>query len=86
MNVVCLLLSNFPYDTVYFNVILTIYITSNSCCYFIFYQQQDNTVTEEIDLSDNYIEGDGAKFLAQVLKENMFIVNLVSAILFYSKL
>ena len=30
-----------------------------------------------MDLSDNYIEGDGAKAIATVLKENMFIVNLV---------
>ena len=28
-------------------------------------------------MSDNYIEGDGAKAIATVLKENMFIVNLV---------
>ncbi len=33
---------------------------------------------EEIDLSDNYIEGKGANALADMLKDNMFIVNLVS--------
>ena len=37
-----------------------------------------NTVCEEIDLSDNYIEGSGAAAIAGVLKDNMFIVNLVS--------
>ena len=39
---------------------------------------QVNTVCEEIDLSDNYIEGTGAAAIADVLKDNMFIVNLVS--------
>ena len=39
---------------------------------------QKNTVCEELDLSDNYIEGDGAEALASMLKGNMFIVNLVS--------
>ena len=41
---------------------------------------------EEIDLSDNYIEGSGAAAIAGVLKDNMFIVNLVSSqnvLLFY---
>ena len=40
---------------------------------------QENTVCEEVDLSDNYIEGEGAKAIATVLKDNMFIVNLVRA-------
>jgi hypothetical protein len=39
---------------------------------------QNNTVCEEIDLSDNYVEGTGAFALADMLKENMFVVNLVS--------
>ena len=33
---------------------------------------------EEIDLSDNFIEGSGAAALAEMLKDNMFVVNLVS--------
>lgn len=33
---------------------------------------------EEIDLSDNYLEGEGAAALATMLKNNMFVVNLVS--------
>ena len=44
---------------------------------------QDNTICEEIDLSDNYVEGTGASALAHMLKENMFIVNLVSLIINY---
>ena len=47
---------------------------------------QENTVCEEVDLSDNYIEGEGAKAIATVLKDNMFIVNLVSASLIQSSL
>ena len=39
---------------------------------------QKNTVCEEIDLSDNYLEGSGAVALAGMLKDNMFIVTLVS--------
>ena len=41
---------------------------------------QRNTICEEIDLSDNYIEGSGANSLANMLQDNMFIVNLVSLI------
>ena len=41
---------------------------------------QHNTVCEEIDLSDNYIEGGGAHALANMLKDNMFVVNMVSLI------
>ena len=33
---------------------------------------------EEIDLSDNYLEGSGAVALARMLKDNMFIVTLVN--------
>ena len=33
---------------------------------------------EEIDLSDNYLEGSGAVALAKMLKDNMFIVTLVN--------
>ena len=47
---------------------------------------QENTVCEEVDLSDNYIEGEGAKAIATVLKDNMFIVNLVRASLIQSSL
>ena len=47
--------------------------------YFIFLiSVQENTVCEEIDLSDNYIEGVGAAAMADMLKQNMFIVNVVS--------
>ena len=45
--------------------------------YFICYLQK-NTVCEEIDLSDNYLEGSGAVALARMLKDNMFIVTLVN--------
>ncbi len=38
---------------------------------------QRNTVCEELDISDNYVEGDGASALAEMMKENMFIVSLV---------
>jgi len=49
--------------------------------YIYIYKIQDNTICEELDLSDNYVEGIGASALAQMLKENMFIVNLVSEII-----
>ena len=52
-------------------------VPENTACLLV-RSLQENTVCEEIDLSDNYIEGDGAKALASVLKDNMFIVNLVS--------
>ena len=39
---------------------------------------QHNTVCEEIDISDNYVDQEGATALADMMKENMFIVSLVS--------
>ena len=42
---------------------------------------QFNTVTENLDLGDNYLEGDGAAYLCRMLKDNMFIVSLVRGII-----
>ena len=39
---------------------------------------QFNTITENLDLSDNYVEGEGAVHIARMLKENAFITSLVS--------
>ena len=39
---------------------------------------QFNTITENLDLSDNYVEGEGAAHIARMLKENAFITSLVS--------
>ena len=39
---------------------------------------QHNTVCEEIDISDNYVDQEGAAALAHMMKENMFVVSLVS--------
>lgn len=43
----------------------------------VFCLLQRNTVTEHVDLADNCVEGAGAYYLADMLKENMFIVYLV---------
>jgi hypothetical protein len=39
---------------------------------------QINTITENLDLADNYLEAEGAKYLSRMMKDNMFIVTLVS--------
>jgi len=44
----------------------------------LMFMLQKNTVTETLDISDNYVQGEGAKYLAGMLKYNTFIVNLVS--------
>ena len=41
---------------------------------------QFNTITENLDLSDNYVEGEGATHIARMLKENAFITSLVSQV------
>ncbi len=39
---------------------------------------QINTTIETIDLEGNSIEGDGAKYLSRMLRENLYITELVS--------
>ena len=47
-------------------------------CTFPIVNLQHNTVCEEIDISDNYVDQEGASALAHMMKENMFVVSLVS--------
>lgn len=39
---------------------------------------QPNTVTLKVNLKENYIEDEGAKAIAEMLKENCYIIDLVS--------
>lgn len=43
-----------------------------------FFVFQKNTVTETVDISDNYVESEGARYIAGMLRNNTFITNLVS--------
>ena len=47
---------------------------------FIFYFQF-NTITENLDLGDNFVEAEGATYIAAMLKENTFITSLVRIVL-----
>ena len=46
---------------------------------------QSNTVIEKIDLEGNSIRGEGASYIARVLKDNLYVTNLVGRKLHYGQ-
>lgn len=63
---------------VFFNYRLYCVVIVVFYCLLFLFCYQHNTVTETLDLSDNYLESSGAALLAAMLKDNSFIVSLVS--------
>ena len=47
---------------------------------FILFYFQFNTITENLDLGDNFVEAEGATYIAAMLKENTFITSLVRTV------
>ena len=61
-------------------ILLILSVCEKPDCAFPMVNFQHNTVCEEIDISDNYVDQEGAAALAHMMKENMFVVSLVSGL------
>ena len=44
---------------------------------------QNNTIVLTLDLQDNWLEGVGGRHIAEMLKENIYITELVSAVQYW---